>query len=253
MDAADPTDSLSTLAVLERRYGPIDDLALDRVRLNEARNRLRREAIERQIDELVEERRRLDGEWSRMRLAHDVFTEDLADRIRRRHGEGWSPTAVVGYRMWVLDPLGRLTGATGFPWTVPVLEASCARAIPGDDLPHTVGTCSDVGHGCGIYATRSPHELDIGSSTDWMVGAVALSGKVVEHERGYRAFRATVTALTGHAHDRWIETDDGSVIEDLFGDPAETIRRIGAPHATVPSSAAFATAAERLERNTTWT
>ena len=107
----------------------------------------------------------------------------------------WSPTAVMGYRVWLVEK-SRLHGAW-HRWESPDLVAVCEN---GSDVPHTDGRCADIGFGCGIYAakdvTQLMDEVGVTIKSHIAVGLVGLEGKVVEHERGYRGQRATVLALT---------------------------------------------------------
>ncbi len=108
----------------------------------------------------------------------------------------WSPIPVLAYRMWRLRD-GRLHGVRS-AWNGPALEAHCLGGgrIEGRlvGVPHTNGECGNPP--CGIYAYCAPQGL-IGNLAQpgHAVGLVALSGKVVEHERGYRAQFARVVAL----------------------------------------------------------
>jgi len=106
----------------------------------------------------------------------------------------WSPTAIPGYRIWTIRG-GKLRGARE-AWTSLHKTASCPL---GDGVPHTDGRCAKVAFGCGIYAAKSVSELllkHLRSPSDrYVVGLVGMGGRVVEHERGYRAERATILAL----------------------------------------------------------
>lgn len=110
--------------------------------------------------------------------------------------EMWSPTAVLGFRAWAIEPDG-LHGAWE-RWATPSLEARCAAGI-GGRIPHTDGSCAEVAYGCGIYAAKTPgamtRKLRRLKRLDTVVGLTGLEGKVVEHDRGYRAERATVLAV----------------------------------------------------------
>jgi|FLYL01.1.fsa_nt_gi hypothetical protein len=94
--------------------------------------------------------------------------------------EFWSPEPPVGWRGWMWRD-GTLHGVR-VPWPRPILEAECnlgCRPVPG-------WLC-----GCGIYATKDRWNA-------WrtpIIGKVALSGRVIEHEEGYRAARAEILEL----------------------------------------------------------
>lgn len=147
----------------------------------------------------------------------------------------WSPTAVLGYRVWILNKDG-LYGAR-YRWETPSLTAVCR--IPGE-LPHTDGRCAQVAFGCGIYAAKDSGALmrSLGGTHRgrFGVGLVGLEGKVVEHERGYRAEQATVLAfaLVDRGTMRMIE--DEAEMEALFRNPL-AMPPIGADATRVPTDA----------------
>lgn len=219
---------VDVLQTLRDRYGDerrAGDLPLDRLTVRQNRLRSRLEVIEEQMAELASERRRLLEEDARIDLMRTALVDDLADHIRRRHNEGWSPTPVTGYRVWAVVE-NRLQGATGHVWDTPQLDAECGRSRTNRDLPHTDSHCSRFGHGCGVYAAKDPARLEEGDSI-WVLGVVHLSGKVVEHEHGYRAACAGVKAVVAQAEGRLLATCDSALISDLFADPIATIRRSG--------------------------
>lgn len=132
--------------------------------------------------------------------------------------EMWSPVAVIGYRLWRFGADG-LYGAFA-RWRTSRLTAEC-RA--GGDIPHTDGRCARTAFGCGIYAAHSADELMRSFRSSgwprWVVGMVGMEGKVVEHERGYRAERATVLAAVA-VEGRWAwRFDSPREAAGLFADP----------------------------------
>lgn len=233
---ADPLDCVAVrtyvrgvgdiLQTLQRRYGELEiDLAWSRLLMRQNRTRARLEVIDEQLAELTQERRQLAGENRRLQSAKAALIDDMVERVRTRHNEGWSPTPVVGYRVWgIVDDL--VLGATGHRWETPVMAAECAGARPDDDLPHTDHLCSTVGHGCGIYAAARP-SLVAPQATNWILGIVLLSGKVVEHEHGFRAAHARVAGVVAHGGGRRLVTDDADMIERLFIEPGETLDEVG--------------------------
>ncbi|MGH8911388.1 MAG: hypothetical protein ACRDVD_02670, partial [Acidimicrobiia bacterium] len=217
------------LRTLERRYGDLGtDITWDRLVMKQNRNRARLDVIDDQLDELSVERRRLQSEDRRIELVKCTLVDEIAQQVRERENEGWSPTPVVGYRVWSIVS-DTVVGATGHPWRAPVIEAECDGARPDDDLPHTDHLCSRVGHGCGIYASVQPGPVTPAGSTDWVVGIVLLSGKVVEHEHGYRAAHARVAALVAHSDDRLLVTGDATKIDALFTSPTAALAEFGDP------------------------
>ncbi|MFH1329163.1 MAG: hypothetical protein ABIJ48_00675 [Actinomycetota bacterium] len=106
----------------------------------------------------------------------------------RSAGAFWSPAPILGFRMWRLTSLG-VRGVVQV-WEEPRLEARCPR---GPGAPHDAPCCR-----CGIYAFKDAGALWGARPGAWpgiIYGLVALSGKVIEHEHGYRAQRAEVPAV----------------------------------------------------------
>ena len=130
----------------------------------------------------------------------------------------WSPTAVLGYRIWTIAG-NRFCGHWQI-WHSPTKLAACAAEGP---LPHTDGRCAEVAFGCGVYAAKAPRPLlagkDIRLHSSFAVGLVGLEGTVVEHERGYRAERASVLALAIYERGALWMTDDPAQLAELFGSP----------------------------------
>ncbi len=203
-----------------RRYQVPAPPEIDRLERNIRRRRIQLAHLHDEISRLERHAATLAAEIAGYRKGLVALLEDFIDRTARAHGEHWSPTPVIGYRLWRVEH-GMLHGA----WTVwdhPAHEAVCPT--PNDeDVPHLAGTCSDYGYGCGIYAAKSPHELaDVHlteDADDFVIGAVALSGKVVEHEHGYRASHARVTAVVVVSAGRRVATSDPRAVAEFFDDP----------------------------------
>ncbi len=150
----------------------------------------------------------------------------------------WSPTPILGFRGWHVRD-GRLHGAVR-PWPTPIHHAGCVKrgrqdVAPAIDVPHTNGECGRPA--CGIYATKEPGPIvdmfiDLGGAV--AVGIVELSGKVVEHEYGYRAGVAMAVAMVVVAGSRAVVVDrshagtlfpDRSPMDGLFADPHPFVER----------------------------
>lgn len=97
----------------------------------------------------------------------------------------WSPTAVVGWRGWTWSN-GALHGMW-LEWPTPSLTAGCRH---GCEKPPR-WSCT-----CGIYATMDRNHVTHGN----VLGEVELTGRVVEHEHGYRAQHARILTLYAPRH-----------------------------------------------------
>ena len=150
--------------------------------------------------------------------------------------EFWSPRPVLGFRMW--DVRGRLQGAFQ-AWDRPVRVARCVSGRTERDdgeVPHTDGRCGQPP--CGIYAFREPAQLlaSFGlpeGSRRRVYGLVALSGKVVEHERGYRGQRASVVAAAVVGGGRLVRVEGIERMFSLFRAPDEAVAGLIATDARV--------------------
>lgn len=196
-------DLREQLAVYQLRY-PIEThaAAVNRMEASVARRHLEQielrhqvEVLESRIRDLEAKHRRIGQEITGFERALEALIDDTLDRIRNDFGETWSHTPVLGYRAWTVEGDG-LHGAKT-RWTGRKLDAKCLAGGPEIDVPHAIGVCGSPP--CGIYATKDLKELaaELGDHIYGYValGFVELSGKVVEHERGYRAAHAEVVAL----------------------------------------------------------
>ena len=61
-------------------------------------------------------------------------------------------------------------------------------------------------------------------SHGYVVGLVALTGKVVEHEHGFRAERAEIVALAAVGVDGYLETEDIDEVADVCDAPEPAVR-----------------------------
>ena len=140
----------------------------------------------------------------------------------------WSPTPIVGYRVWTLKADG-VYGSVGHRWAAPTLTAQCMERGSGDPAgaPHLAsqGACRA---GCGVNAFSTPASLvrsarsfaapRVFAGPAWPVfGAVGLSGRVVEHGDGYRGQHARVIALVLPSPFEVRSTTDPGAIGELFG------------------------------------
>ena len=79
--------------------------------MRQNRNRARLDVIDHQLAELSAVRRRLQSEDRRIELVKSTLVDEIAQQVRERENEGWSPTPVVGYRVWSIVS-GTVVGAT---------------------------------------------------------------------------------------------------------------------------------------------
>jgi hypothetical protein len=254
--AADLTRLRGDLRRYRERYG-LEAVPTDRTEIAVRRRRTRMEYLEAQIEELQSEWQRLNVEISGLERGLVAALTEQIDRIRREQHEAWSPSPVLGFRIWFADDDG-LHGAR-VAWPTPELTAHCERR-PSDDVevPHTDGRCGRLG--CGIYATKEARPVIVEhippGAQGWVAGLVELSGKVVEHDHGYRAARARVVAVAAVGRYQTLWTADPGEISGIFAHPGgvlggPTSRRMGTEDAI---DAVVAFLEDELQRRTnSWT
>jgi len=209
----------------------------------------RLDAARRRVQELDDEMRALGAEITGFERGLGAILDQLLEEAGERAKPMWSPVPVLGYRTWHITADG-LKGATGFVWFGPALTARCGGAMGVDDgeVPHTDGRCGYPP--CGIYALKDPSPLL--RSQEWrrsegtigiVVGLTALSGRVVEHEGGYRGQHARVTAAALLKNREILISDDDEWIAGLFRNPmgvahgkgdSGALRRIPTGPAAIP-------------------
>lgn len=107
----------------------------------------------------------------------------------RRHGvsepgeEYWSNQVAVGWRAWNWD--GSALRGVYAQWPSAGFEATCTHCetVPSWD------------HVCGVYASKRPEDVYVFYGGSPIVGQIEMWGDVIEHENGYRASHARITAL----------------------------------------------------------
>lgn len=210
-----------TAAVYQERYGLLP--GMDAIMGTEgaiATRRRRLERLQREAGEIQAaiaatevELARLD-EWVVFCLVESI------ERAQREHAEGWSPRPVLGFRIWrVADEA--LYGVR-LPWTQPGMTATCLKGKGDTEIPHSDGRCGRLG--CGVYVAKEIDPLLVGFGVaelgDVALGLVALRGKVVEHEHGYRGATAEVIAIAATRGARCRFTADPAEIARVFAEPA---------------------------------
>jgi hypothetical protein len=182
---------------LKFRYG-VAESPPQLARIDQAvqRRQYRLDFLRRQAAEIAEELHWIETEVEKFDKGRELVLVDAIEDLRRRFPEAWSPTPPLGFRWWDVSD-GRFCGFRQI-WPEPSLRARCLTTNRTEEIPHTDGSCGSPP--CGIYAAKSVSRLvrgiHIGSDVRSVaVGLVALEGKVVEHEHGYRAAVATTRAL----------------------------------------------------------
>ena len=178
------------------------------------------------------------------------------DTISQETGPLWSPTPVLAYRIWGLKADGFYGAWTR--WTESTKTASC---MMGEGVPHTDGRCNGVAFGCGIYAAKDMNLLlrrnGVTLKKDFAAGLVALEGKVVEHERGYRAERTTVLSLIIVHYGVMTIVDNERHVQDAFVDPRgggdETVILLDEPGDDYMTRTITSELKKREEGHSTWT
>lgn len=225
-----PKDSWAELEVYRQRYDIEGELKqVHSLERSISRRRARAHALKRRLDDLnrqlAEATTELDAiqnEITGSRRAGSLLLEEILEQVKTREGEGWSPVPVLGYRAWHVTK-NSVFGAKMW-WKTPTLSATCLNHVDGEDIPHSFQKCGPPA--CGIYAAKDLNVLkkELGLKV-WgpIVGVVALSGKVVEHDHGYRASAAQVVAVAGQLGHGRFATDDPTTIEDVFAEPNRTL------------------------------
>ncbi|MFZ0014215.1 MAG: hypothetical protein WAL25_08885 [Acidimicrobiia bacterium] len=222
------------LGVYRERY-PIEHLlqGIESLERSIDRRRSRRAALQRRLDELERqttavrsELRGVEAEIGGSLATGALLIDDILERVKRDNSEGWSPTPVRGFRVWSIRDNAIFGNQT--QWQAPTLSGRCLRQVPGEDIPHSMARCGPPA--CGIYAVKDldmfPSDVATSQINHTVVGVVAMAGKVVEHQLGYRAQRATTVAAVAFDDRRRVFLRQPQEIDELFTDPDATIARL---------------------------
>ncbi len=199
------------------RYGDLDELEpLERLDHAVAARRARLRQLHKMADEIDAEIKTVATEVTGIEKGIEALLGELLPRIERQFDEAWSPTPVLGFRLWALS--NNAFHGVRTQWETPELAASCKTTRIRAEIPHSDGRCGRLG--CGIYAAKSVHKLleefAPALSSSFAVGLVGLSGKVVEHEHGYRGAGASVVAVVAVDSMRTECTADPDRLRALF-------------------------------------
>jgi len=239
---------------IEDRLDPITSLekSLNRRRMRSAALARRLADLEKQTVDVRTELAAVESEIDKSKAAGALLLEEILDQVQRDMGEAWSPTPVTGFRVWRIED-NRVKG-NQLPWLSPTMATRCLRDIPGEDLPHPVDRCGPPA--CGVYAVKDldmfPSDVANGEIRRSIVGLVAMSGKVIEHDEGYRAYSATAIAVAANDGVRRLLTTNPDKVERLFDDPERVLAE--APSMGGPNSNETREFLESLRtKEDTWT
>lgn len=242
-----------SLQTYRDRYGLTKEMG--NVNIVEGSMDVRRRRLERlraEAAELDVEIAAVEGELAGLERWLEFCINDAIERVKERFSENWSPEPVLGFRLWAVRKGGLYGVRTR--WRHRTLSAICA-AVSGDaEIPHTDGRCGRLG--CGVYASKEwdplRHGFGIDKIGDFAAAVVALTGKVVEHDKGYRAATATVVALGVVRGARLLLTAEADEIEAIFADPG-AIAGKGGVRPTSPIMAIESYLKEQAGRAIQWT
>ena len=238
------------LTQLEDRYGAErgDDVARLDQQIQRRTSRL--DVLSAQLAGLLAEMTQLESERMGLLSAAELVMADRITEIQVDHDERWSPWPIQAFRMWGVTNAG-LVGMVE-RWPAPQMEAVCTKLRVNPDVPHTDGRCGAPQ--CGIYAAKRPETLIAGLPPEggWALGLVSMSGKVVEHEHGYRAQRVRVEAIVVHHEGRVLAAEESQIVKLAFAATVPTTRLLGRPADEWPLDRTLVTL-EAAERRLQWT
>lgn len=189
---------------------------MERLLLATRRRQVRLRHLQSQTAKLQTEMDVLERELVGLDKTVRLLLNESITEIKVEHGPSWSPVAMLGFRVWEL----RDGGLHGYRehWEHRSLKAYCGTTRSHDEVPHTEGQCGNPP--CGIYAAKDVNELleahQSAAIHSLAVGLVGMTGKVVEHEKGWRGAETTVLALAFLREGQPHTTDDPDELELLF-------------------------------------
>jgi hypothetical protein len=235
LESIQESDPWEDLEVYRQRYD-IEDRLADVRRLEQSLSRRQAKAmsllretevLQSRLAEAASELEVVQAEIAGSRQAGGLLIQEILDRVRVEQGEAWSPVAVRGFRIWEI----RDASILGFQlkWSSSSMVARCLRQVVGDDIPHSESQCGPPA--CGIYAAKTLDPFAYGVTgclhDGWAIGVVALSGKVIEHEHGYRGAHGSVVAIATRLDRRWLVTAIPEHVRSFFEDPERTVSSLG--------------------------
>jgi len=226
---------------LRLRYGVAESPPeIDRLLRSTGRRRVRIRHLQGQLAETTAEIALLEIETNGLDKALGLVLGEAIHDLRSGRAEAWSPVPVLGFRIWKFHT----GGFYGYRehWKQPSLRAYCPSTRTHSEVPHTDGRCGETP--CGIYAAKDVRSLLDAHGhydmTDIAVGLVGMSGKVVEHEKGYRAEYVSVLAMALAKDNLLHMTDEPQDIALLFQgvEPPSAVGPRGMPTDPRPKTAA---------------
>jgi hypothetical protein len=244
---------------LRLKYGIADSPPeLDRLLLKSRRKRARLRDLRSRLATIQSEVDALEAEVAGTDKTLRYFLSDVISRVKVDRGHAWSPVPMLGFRVWTLSD-DEFHGYR-VQWKHRSMTARCGRTNDNADIPHTDGQCADPP--CGVYAAKDVDRIIEAHAAleveRLAVGLVAMTGKVVEHEHGWRAEEVTVLALAFVRGGRVFTADDPDEIELLFqgvGLSAGWNREVGTaplPDRNRITAAIAAYMQEQERKKTTW-
>lgn len=232
---------------------------VDRLESAVSRRDVARQGLRRQIEHLRHriagmemEVATIDGEVLGLERALEALYRDIAEHRGLDFTQWWSPIPIVGYRAWLIEEDG-LHGAR-VRWTSRHLTAGCLGTSAESEVPHVQGECGSPP--CGIYATKSLETLfrffGGGVVREVALGLVLLSGRVVDHDLGYRAARAQAVSLAVIRGPDLYLTDHPDEIDRVFTSTRDEIGLMCQP-TEHPIEDAVAYLEEQERRHQQWT
>lgn len=214
----------ATLRALHEKYGAAIfqevGTEVDAARKLEGKaqqRRTRAATFAKQLNELQREVDILEQEATGYERGIEALLGSVIERIENAHGPAWSPWPVFGYRIWSIEK-NEWHGAW-VRWRSSELTATCRNGRL-EEVPHDNRECGPPS--CGIYAVKRLGNLlanyPIEDTSNFAIGLVALSGRVVEHTRAYRALHARVVAIGAVVGRRMILTSDRQRLHEIFTD-----------------------------------
>jgi hypothetical protein len=205
-----------------RRADGVDEV--ERLDVSIRRRRARIRHLDSQIDRLMEERDRLEGEVLGCFHGAEALLVDLIDRLEALDGPSWSPDPIPGFT--ILGVIDGVAHDGDHAWTTPVLRPDCPSGRP--DAPHERAACARLA--CGLLAWKSIEKLpEIGGHGLRAVAEVAMSGRVIEHTEGYRAEVGEIVSVMAFDDTRWFRSRYSGQIDWFIAEPTETFEALAAP------------------------